>query len=372
MSDNIPLDVQLDIMNRLPVKTIIMLRRVSKIWKANIDSQPFITSYGARHTDECLFNLTFDQGYKGFMASVSEKFIITPLDSHLQLAAMRPVGNSCGLTCFMYGTTMMAVIWNPSIRKSVGIFTPFYTDQIECSKICFGFGVRPDTLDPTVVKVSYPVFQTGFWFVSVFSLNNMTWSRLPDFQLSRPSLRLKRKSQAVVGHFIYWAATERLVSTKGVPYKEYSLVSFDMVTSQFNIIEIPSLLKVVMPTPFSVCELGNSVVISGMIMTSEVPLFVGWLLDVDGASITRFSNLFCIPTPMVNKLLGFTSNRGPIVEANVGHILGHSVFVFDHRLEQFVSLGIEGNGGSFYIAPHKESLLLINHRDRALYSMYTF
>ena len=110
MSDNIPLDVQLDIRNRLPIKTIVMLRRVSKIWKANIDSQPFITSYGARHTDECLFNLTFDQGYKGFMAYVYEKLIITLLDSHLQLTAMRPVGNSCGLTCFMYGTTMMVVI----------------------------------------------------------------------------------------------------------------------------------------------------------------------------------------------------------------------------------------------------------------------
>ncbi|PWA84410.1 F-box domain-containing protein [Artemisia annua] len=298
MSDNVPLDVQLDIMNRLPVKTILLMRSVSKIWKANIDSQTFITSYGARPTDECLFNLTFDQGYKGFMTSVSENFNITPLDSQLHLAAMMPVGNSSGLMCFMY----------------------------ECSKICFGFGVRPDTIDPTIVKVSYPVFQTGFW----------------------------------------------LVSPKGVPYKDYTLVSFDMVTRQFHIIEIPSLLKVVMPTPFSVCELGNSVVVSGMIMTSEVPMFISWLLNVDGTSITRFSNIFCIPTPSVNKLLGFTSNQAPIVKANVGHILGHSIFVFDPQAEQFVSLGIEGNAGSFYIAPHKESLLLINHLDRALYSMFTF
>ncbi|PWA87900.1 F-box domain-containing protein [Artemisia annua] len=221
---------------------------------------------------------------------------------------MIPVGNSSGLTCFMY----------------------------ECSKICFGFGVRPDILDPTIVKVSYPVFQTGFWYVSVFSLNTLTWSRLQDFQLSRPSLRLKRKSQAVIGRFIYWAGTEKLVSPKGVPYKDYTLVSFDMVTRQFHIIEITSLLKVVTPTPFTVCELGNSVVISGMIMTSEVTLFTGWVLDVDGTSITRFSNLFCIPTPMA---------------------------------QQFVSLGIEGNARSFYIAPHKESLLLINHSDRALYSI---
>ncbi|PWA37788.1 F-box domain-containing protein [Artemisia annua] len=236
---------------------------------------------------------------------------------------MTPVGSCSGITSFLYGGNMMAVLWNPSLRKSVCAFIPYYTNQIEYSRICFGFGVRPDTLDPTIVKVSYPVFHSGFWYVSVFSLNALSWKRLDNFQLPRESIRLKRKSQEVVGRFIYWAGTEKLVSEKGVPYKDYTLISFDMITSQFHVIEIPSLLKVVMPMPFSVSGLGNSVIISGMIMTYVIPLFCAWRLEVDGASITRFSNLFGIPTPMVNKLIGFTSNESPIVEANVGHILGH-------------------------------------------------
>ncbi|PWA75420.1 F-box domain-containing protein [Artemisia annua] len=260
MSDNIPLDVQLDIMNRLPVKTILQLRSVSKILKANIDSHAFIKAYGAKDSADCLFCLTFDQGYKGYMCSVDSKLTITSVDTHMNLAAMTPVGSCSGITRFLYGGNVMAVLWNPSLRKSVCAFIPYYTNQIECSKISFGFGVRPDTLDPTIVKVSYPVFHSGF--------------------------------------------------------------------CQFHVIEIPSLLKVVMPMPFSLSGLGNSVIISGMIMTSAIPLFCAWRLEVDGASITRFSNLFGIPTPMVNKLIGFTSNESPIVEANVGHILGHSIFVY--------------------------------------------
>lgn len=372
MSDNIPLDVQIDILNRVPLKGILQIRSVSKIWKAIIDSQIFITSYGARPNDECLFNLTFDQGHTGFMTSVAKNLTISLYDSHLNLAFMMPLGTSSGLTCFMYGTNMMAVLWNPSIRKSVCIFIPFYNNQIECSKIAFGFGVRPDTLDPTIVKVSYPVFKTGFWYVSVFSLNTKTWSRVQDFELPRPLIRLKRKSQAVVGRFIYWGGTERLDSAKGGPYKDYTLISFDMITRQFHVIEIPSLLKVVMPVSFSVHELGNSLVLSGMIMNSEVPLFSAWLLEVDGASVTRFSNLFCIPTPMAIRLVGFTSRQAPIVEGNVGNILGNTIFVYDHQVGHFVSLGIEGNAGSFYIAPYKESLLLANLPDRALYSTFTF
>ena len=371
MSDYIPLDVQMDVVNRLPVKTILRLRRVSKVWKTNIDSQAFITGYGARSSDDCFFTMTFDQGYKGFMCAVDSNLTITPIDPQLQLAYMMHVGNSCGVSCFIYGANLMAVILNPCLRKSIGVFIPFYTNQIECSKISFGFGVRSDTLDPCIVKVSYPIFQTGFWYVSVFSLNNLAWHRLDVFKVPRQGLRLKRKSQAVVGRFIYWATTERLVTEKGTPYKDRTLVSFDMIDNQFHVIEIPYLLKVVIPVPFYVCALGNSVVISGMTMASEIPLFSAWLLDLDGSSITRFSNLFCIPTPVVNRLVGFTSNQELIVEANVGHMLGHTLFVFDQRAEKFVSLGIEGNPGSFYIAPHKESLILINHRDRSLYSMYT-
>ena len=371
MSDNIPLEIQLDIMNRLPVKTVLQLRSVSKTWKENIDSQPFFRAYSVKESSQCLFNLTFDQGYKGFMSSVDRNLTITPFDSHLNLASLMPVGSSSGITCFIYAGNIMALIWNPSIRKSVVSFIPYFSNQIECSKICYGFGVRPDTLDPTIVKVSYPIFKTGFWFVSVFSLNNLSWTRLADFHLPRPSIRLKRKSQAVVGRFIYWAGTERLVSERGLPYKDYTLISFDMITRQFHVIEIPSLLKVVMPVPFYVSELGNSVVMSGMVMTTDPPLFCAWRLNVDGASVTSFRNLFAIPTAMVNKLVGFTSDESPIVEANVGHILGHSLFFFDREVGTFVSLGIEGNAGTFFIAPYKESLILNNLPDRALLSMLT-
>ncbi|PWA77124.1 F-box domain-containing protein [Artemisia annua] len=181
MSDNIPLDVQLDIMNRLPVKTILQLRSVSKIWKANIDSHAFIKACGAKDSADCLFCLTFDQVYKGFMCSVDSKLTITPVDTHMNLAAMMPVGSCSGITFFLYGGNVMAVLWNPSLRKSVCIFIPYYTNQIECSKICFGFGVRPDTLDPTIVNVSYPVFHSGYWYVSVFSLNALSWKRLEIF-----------------------------------------------------------------------------------------------------------------------------------------------------------------------------------------------
>ncbi|GJT27355.1 transposase, MuDR, MULE transposase domain protein [Tanacetum coccineum] len=42
MSDNIPFDIQLAIMNRLPVKSLLQFRSVSKSWKYSIDCSDFV------------------------------------------------------------------------------------------------------------------------------------------------------------------------------------------------------------------------------------------------------------------------------------------------------------------------------------------
>ncbi|GKF78821.1 putative F-box domain-containing protein, partial [Tanacetum coccineum] len=45
MSDNIPFEIQQEIMKRLPVKSLIQFRSISKPWKSLIDSSAFIHNY---------------------------------------------------------------------------------------------------------------------------------------------------------------------------------------------------------------------------------------------------------------------------------------------------------------------------------------
>ncbi|KAJ0818201.1 putative F-box domain-containing protein [Helianthus annuus] len=45
MSDNVPFEIQEEIIKRLPVKSLIRFRSVSKSWKSLIDSSNFITHY---------------------------------------------------------------------------------------------------------------------------------------------------------------------------------------------------------------------------------------------------------------------------------------------------------------------------------------
>ncbi|KAK1428598.1 hypothetical protein QVD17_17437 [Tagetes erecta] len=50
MSDNIPFEMHVEIMKKLPAKSLIQFRSVSKSWKHLIDSSDFITYYSGRHT----------------------------------------------------------------------------------------------------------------------------------------------------------------------------------------------------------------------------------------------------------------------------------------------------------------------------------
>nr|GEV86181.1 hypothetical protein [Tanacetum cinerariifolium] len=62
----------------------------------------------------------------------------------------------------------------------------------------FGFGVHPVTLDPTLLKVNYPYYGQGPWYVSVFTSSSRTWYKLDSYCLPRESIRIKWPGQAVV------------------------------------------------------------------------------------------------------------------------------------------------------------------------------
>ncbi|GKA13826.1 phospholipase-like protein [Tanacetum coccineum] len=108
----------------------------------------------------------------------------------------------------------------------------------------------------------------------------------------------------------------------------------------------------------------------GTFSVGDIVLLCGWVLTVDGASVTSFNMLFSLPTNHSVKLIGFTNTDAPIVEVDeLGYQLAHTLQVYDPVAEEFRGVGMEADGGSFYIGPYKESLILLNRPDRSLYSL---
>ncbi|GJT38128.1 hypothetical protein Tco_0937993 [Tanacetum coccineum] len=246
----------MDIMNRLLVKSLLQFRDVSKQWKFSIDNFEFIRNYGVRESNSCCFNLSYKHDNHGFMYSVDENLAFRHMDSNLNIFSLTPVASSEGVWCFAFGENSMLLLWNPSIKKSVGISVPNYTYQPDSPKMIFGFGICPVTLEPTILKINYPLYTDGPWYVSVSTLSSRTWYNLDYDCLPRESIRIKRAGQAVIDGKIFWIGSERFYNDDG-----------------------------------------DSVIISGSFDFGNFRFIYAWALEVEVGFVSSCSLLFTIPHP---------------------------------------------------------------------------
>ena len=382
MSDNIPFEIQMEIITKLPVHALLQFRTVSKTWKSFIDSSNFLVVFGVRPTLPCRLLIKYMHGFveSKCFCFVDKNVNLSPEIYHfpslptvicntsLRFWNLVPIGTSQGLWCFS-DSFKMAVLWNPSIRKSVAIVIPSLSSESDSDKVAVGFGVNPDTLDPTILRISYPVHGHGSWNVSVFTLSSRCWKKLENEHMPRQSIRLKRSSQVVLGSFIYWVGSERIFSSDGVvSHKSYMIVSFDLVNHHFTLLDIPDSLRYQLPVPFYISNLRESLVIFGNMIGDQWHSFFIWQIKLDDFNkIKSCRTLFNIFTPQLLKLLGFTSSGDPIFESDQPYQMDHTLQVFQVRTQEFITLRVEADAGSFFMSPYNESLILLTHQDCSMY-----
>ncbi|GJX72666.1 hypothetical protein Tco_0309837 [Tanacetum coccineum] len=233
----------------------------------------------------------------------------------------------------------------------------------------FGFGIRPDTLDLTILKINYPFYGQGSWYVLVFTVSLRRWYNLESYCFPCESIRIKRPGQAVIGGKILWVGSEIFYGDDGISFKIYMLDSFNLITQQFQLIDMPEQLGVgEFSPPYYISQLCNSLIISGSFNFGDIGIIYEWALEIDGGYVSSYRTLFNIPYPTNHqlKLLGFNKDEEPIAEANDMHNIPHWLQVFNLTVESFQNVGVEANGGSFFIAPYKESLVLLTERNNEL------
>ncbi|GJX57660.1 putative F-box domain-containing protein, partial [Tanacetum coccineum] len=122
MSRDIPFEMQVEIMKRLPVRSLIQFRSVSKSWKSLIDSYEFIGDYHVSRDTRHHLLVSYVSVVDDNNTFPEHKF---PLTFIAQLSKPTIVGSSRGLLCLYgydgkpsYSKSKMAVVWNPAIRKS--------------------------------------------------------------------------------------------------------------------------------------------------------------------------------------------------------------------------------------------------------------
>nr|GEV62101.1 hypothetical protein [Tanacetum cinerariifolium] len=210
----------------------------------------------------------------------------------------------------------MVVIWNPSIRKSVGIVLPPLHNS---SLTTLGFGVCPSTFDPTIIMMSYSYwnFDTDNWQVNVFSLSSKTWKMIPSSNVPRGSVRITSSTQVATNRFVFWVACHMICANNRLSEHRSLILSFDLITQEFKEINLPHNLPNPLSVNFRISKLSESLVVSTSIDEVNGLVYGVWMLREEGGVMTSFKKLFNIKRPddsAIGTVLGFTMSGEPIIE----------------------------------------------------------
>ncbi|XP_071725701.1 putative F-box protein At1g47730 [Rutidosis leptorrhynchoides] len=328
MSEHIPFDIQIKIVKRLDVKSLIRFRSVSKVCKSLIDSPKFVSSYGIDHIQNHLLLVsylkesTYNDIYMSFVDDDDDDDDDTFLVGQI-IVPMLPrepvihgiVGSSHGLFClrcsyYTDGSTKdMYIIWNPSIRKMAAINDPTY---IVVSNDDVYFGVCPVTRDPKLVRITNLDGLT--WLVKIYTLSSASWRKICN-NLPRGTVTLDPGSVVVTNRNVYWKATDSITDAKDGSFREvYMIVSFDLTSEEFNVIGIPTFIA---HPEYEISKLRDSLVVYNIITPSNM---LGY------------------------GVMGFTKSGTPIITMRDYDKQRDGLYVFKPDSERVTKIGMEEGG----------------------------
>ncbi|KAL4599531.1 hypothetical protein ACB092_11G133300 [Castanea dentata] len=207
---HLPYDIVLNILARLPAKSLMRFRCVSKSLDSSIKSHDFIT-------DHLNTNKNHDNGYVIHMGSnpssrssnrpvctvaldrsfdrISE--FVVPFDFPFEHAGI--VGSCNGLLCFS-NSYKFIYLWNPSIRKFKKL--P-HTCLGQLNNVNIGFAYHSENNDYKVVRISYSPL--SILEIEVYTLSLDSWRRV-GFDLTINVVFCSELPAPLVNGALHWMA----------------------------------------------------------------------------------------------------------------------------------------------------------------------
>ncbi|KAK9266727.1 hypothetical protein L1049_025360 [Liquidambar formosana] len=249
---NMPNDIIINILSRLPVKSLIRFKCVCKSWHALVSDPNFIDTH-LNHTRANNDGYVLSK-YRDWENSGGEHKAVLHCDEtfveHTQLElplksffeGPRVVGYCDGLFCIYSPKSQRyecdVYLWNPSIRKFRVLPD---IDSFNGSPVAFGF--VPQINDYTVVNFFYDENFRGMFSraegmcitypprVDIYSLRTNSWEEVQNVIPCQPWDRTKYSTLNGVVHWVAVSGTEE---------NQYEFIlSFDMANKIFGEIKLP-------------------------------------------------------------------------------------------------------------------------------------
>ncbi|XP_059629483.1 putative F-box protein At4g38870 isoform X1 [Cornus florida] len=285
----LPEDLIIEILSKLPVKSLIRARAVCKNWYTIIKNSSFVTKHFNHHTNnnsgrlfiyrvvkntrKCIFSLFPDETLAG--TPPVHQDVVVDMPCYIRIVAS-PYN---GILCLFNRPSNSFAMWNPATREFralpvlSGNFPP---NLVRCGEIC-GFGLDLITNDYKVVWIwnTMSVFKgTSFgpYQVAVYTLSTDSWRYL-DVVLPYSCIESPLSNTCINGVY-HWCA----MNNDNHPV----ILSFDMGTELFHEIrDIPSSRGALLAPYY------NSYL--ALILYDYSPIFDIWVMMEEGCWTKQFT-----------------------------------------------------------------------------------
>ncbi|XP_050222074.1 F-box/kelch-repeat protein At3g06240-like [Mercurialis annua] len=235
MSEYLPEEVVLQILSRLPVKSILKFRCVCKLWNCIVKNPHFISAFSSNNHNHYFF---LRHSYASYQDS-RLRFDNKHLDHYLRLyppsdkaKIISVVASSNGLVC-LSGASQKFILWNPSIRKSLMVPESTFPRSCPNSKTVLGFGFDSRTNDYKLLMARFLVHSISEVFL--YSLNSNSWKKILVACKYREGIDWLIDTSFVDGRF-YWPI---------IAEKKNVVLVFDLRNEMFAEITLPECLEYV-------------------------------------------------------------------------------------------------------------------------------
>ncbi|KAI3469292.1 hypothetical protein Pfo_025955 [Paulownia fortunei] len=320
----LPNDVIIEILTRLPVRSLLKFRCVCKSWLFLISSQQFVKSHLTNSKKDSKFTHHWIMlNCRGNLKQCSVQSLLyepiidafdTDYSVHFSRNLVWVVGSCDGLICLAIDKKDL-ILWNPSTRICKKL--PDFGVKINFgSYFAYGLGFDKSSDDYKVVgffNSSRDLFEV---IVKVYSLKSDQWKRIKNFKG-----RWLMDDPATFAHGkLHWIANSELELKCG-----WDIVSLDLETEEYGILQMPNYVKSGFYSRLGASE-GCLYVLCSHLTNADV-----WIMDDYGVGKQTWTKVVSIP--YIDDFLRYTYKRALYVLKN-GEVLllcGSTIVIFDAK-----------------------------------------
>ncbi|XP_050211310.1 F-box/kelch-repeat protein At3g23880-like [Mercurialis annua] len=246
MLENIHQEILIEILKRLPVRSLLKFRCVSKSWNSLISSSTFISSQVSHSTGPNSSIKSYSFVKQKSVPDCKERFILyndgdddEDFTIHRELDEfpykdqryLEVIGSCKGLICLSDSRYARFYVWNPIVKKCLTIFS---LD----SSFVVGFGYDYKKNDYKVVKILHQPEKTKMSIeVKIYEVSTSSWRSKTVANHGFVTFCFGDRKRTYLNGVYHWLA--RIPGKDGSSSGKLTLASFDLGIEVFKETKIP-------------------------------------------------------------------------------------------------------------------------------------